>query len=123
MITVTFDNKLTEKFENYGEVLYWISDQLSATSTSDDSDNRIKLELLTQEEVDSLADYQKGVWYAEVLEEYSHFDYAVFNDLILVDIIRNIIYCEYADVMTYLDTCGISELFDISEIDICGIYE
>ena len=115
MITVTFDNKLTEQFENYGEVLCWISGQLSSTSTSEDSDNRVKLELLTQEEVESLADNQKGVWYAEVLEEYSHFDYIVFNDLILVDIIRNIIYCEYADVMKYLDTCGISELFDISE--------
>lgn len=115
MITVTFDKKLTEQFENYGEVLKWISDQLSSTSTSDDSDNRVKLELLTQEEVEFLADDQKGVW-AEVLEEYSHFDYAVFNgDLTLVDVISNIIYCTYADVLAYLDACGISELFDISE--------
>ena len=123
MITVTFDKKLTEQFENYGEVLKWISDQLSSTSTSDYSDNRVKLELLTHEEVEFLADDQKGVW-SEVLEEYSHFDYAVFyNDFTFVDIISNIIYCSYADVLTYLDACGISELFDISEIDVCGIYE
>ena len=115
MIKVTFNKRLTEQFENYGEVLKWISDQLSFNCTSDDSDNRVKLELLTQEEVGFPADDQKGVW-AEVLEEYSHFDYAVFyNDFTLVDIIRNINYCTYADVLAYLDACGISELFDISE--------
>lgn len=115
MITVTFDSKLTEQFINYGEVLYWISDQLSSNSTSEDSDNRVKLELLTQEEVKFLADDQKGVW-SEVLEDWSQFDYAVFyNDFTFVDIIRNIVYCTYADVLAYLDACGISELFDISE--------
>ena len=115
MITVTFDNKLTEQFENYGDVLKWISDQLSSNSISDDSDDRVKLELLTQEELEFLSDDQKRVW-AEVLEEYSPFDYAVFyNDLIFVDIIDDIIYCEYEDVLKYLDICGISELFDISE--------
>ena len=115
MITVTFDKKLTEQFENYCEVLKWISDQLSSTNTSGDSDNRVKLELLTQEEVELLADDQKGVW-SEILEEWSDFDYAVFyNDLIFVDIIDDIIYCEYEDVLKYLDICGISELFDISE--------
>ena len=115
MITVTFDKKLTEQFENYGEVLKWISDQLSSNSISDDSDDRVKLELLTQEELEFLSDDQKRVW-AEVLEEYSPFDYAVFyNDFTFVDVISNIIYCTYADVLAYLDACGISELFDISE--------
>ena len=123
MIKVTFDKKLTEQFENYGEVLKWISDQLSSASISSDSDNRVKLELLTQEEVEFLAGDQNGIW-SEVLDEYSHFDYAVFyNDFTFVDVISNIIYCTYADVLSYLDACGISELFDISEIDICGIYE
>lgn len=117
MITVTFDNKLTEQFENYGEVLKWISDQLSSTSTSDDSDNRVKLELLTQEEVEFLADDQKGVW-AEILEEYSHFDYAVFsldNGHTFMGIIRNIDSFTDADVLSYLDDCGILYLFDITE--------
>lgn len=123
MIKVTFDKKLTEQFENYGEVLKWISDQLSSNSISDDSDDRVKLELLTQEEVEFLAGDQNGIW-SEALDEYSHFDYAVFyNDFTLVDVIGNIIYCTYADVLEYLDACGISELFDISEIDVCGIYE
>ena len=123
MIKVTFDKKLTEQFENYGEVLKWISDQLSSASISSDSDNRVKLELLTQEEVEFLAGNQNGIW-SEVLDEYSHFDYAVFyNDFTFVDVIGNIIYCTYYDVLEYLDACGISELFDISEIDICGIYE
>ena len=126
MIKVTFDKKLTEQFENYGEVLKWISDQLSSNSISDDSDDRVKLELLTQEEVEFLADNtcdQKGVW-AEALKEYGHFGYAVFNgDSTLVDVISNISYFTRADVLAYLDACGISELFDISEIDICGIYE
>ena len=114
MITVTFDNKITEQFENYGDVLKWISDQLSFNSASDDSDNRVKLELLTQEEVEFLADDQKGIW-EEVLKEYGHFGYAVFNgDLALVDVISNISYFTRADVLAYLDACGISELFDIS---------
>ena len=114
MITVTFDKKLTEQFENYGEVLKWIGDQLSSTSTGDNSDNRVKLELLTQEEVEFLADDQKGVW-AEVLKEYGHFGYAVFNgNLALVDVISNISYFTRADVLAYLEACGISELFDIS---------
>ena len=114
MITVTFDEKLTEQFENYGEVLKWISDQLSSTSTSDNSDNRVKLELLTQEEVEFLADDQKGIW-AETLKEYGHFGYAVFNgDSTLVDVISNISYFTRTDVLEYLETCGISELFDIS---------
>ena len=115
MITVTFDNKITEQFENYGEVLKWISDELTATSTSENSDNRVKLELLTQEEVEFLADDQKGVW-AETLKEYGHFGYAMFNgDSTLVDVISNISYFTHADVLSYLDACGISELFDISE--------
>ena len=115
MIKVTFDKKLTEQFENYGEVLKWISDQLSSASTSDDSDNRVKLELLTQEEVEFLADDQKGVW-AETLKEYGHFGYAMFNgDSTLVDVISNISYFTHADVLSYLDACGVSELFDISE--------
>ena len=114
MITVTFDKKLTEQFENYGEVLKWISDQLSSNSTSDDSDDRVKLELLTQEEVESLAYDHKGVW-DETLKEYGHFGYAVFNgDLALVDVISNISYFTRADVLAYLDACVISELFDIS---------
>ena len=123
MITVTFDNKLTEQFENYGEVLKWISDQLSSASISSDSDNRVKLELLTQEEVEFLAGDQNGIW-SEVLDEYSHFDYAVFyNDFTFVDVIGNIIYCTYADVLSYLDACGILDLFDITELDLFGITE
>lgn len=114
MITVTFDKKLTEQFENYGEVLKWISDQLSSNSTSDDSDNRVKLELLTQEEVEFLADDQKGIW-SEVLAEYSHFDYVVYNWDTIVDVIVNINYCTNSDVLAYLEACGISELFDIAE--------
>jgi len=114
MIKVTFDKKLTEQFENYGEVLKWISDQLSSASISDDSDDRVKLELLTQEEVEFLADDQKGIW-AEILKEYGHFGYAVFNgDSTLVDVISNISYFTRTDVLTYLEACGISELFDIS---------
>ena len=117
MIIVTFDNKLTEQFENYGDVLKWISDELTATSTSDYSDNRVKLELLTQEEVEIIAGDQNGIC-AEVLDEYSNFDYAVFNldnDPTFVDIILNINSCTYADVLFYLDACGILDLFDISE--------
>ena len=117
MITVTFDKKLTEQFENYGEVLKWISDQLSCTSISDDSDNRVKLELLTQEDIEFLADDHDGLW-ANVLAEYSHFDYAVFNldnDHTFVDVILNINSCTYADVLEYLDACGILDLFDITE--------
>ena len=126
MITVTFDNKLTEQFENYGEVLYWISDQLSCTSISDDSDNRVKLELLTKEEIQFLADDDhEGLW-ANVLAEYSHFDYAVFsldNDHTFVDVIYGITSCTYADVVSYLDACGILDLFDITELDLLGITE
>ena len=117
MIKVTFDKKLTEQFENYGEVLKWISDQLSSASISSDSDNRVKLELLTKEELQFLADDHEGLW-ANVLAEYSHFDYAVFNldnDHTFVDVILNINSCTYADVLSYLDACGISELFDIYE--------
>ena len=115
MITVTFDKKLTEQFENYGEVLKWISDELTATSTSENSDNRVKLELLTQEEVEFLAGVQNGIW-SEVLDEYSHFGYAVFyNDFTLVDVIGNINSCTYYDVMECLDACDISELFYITE--------
>ena len=117
MVTVTFDEKLTEQFENYGEVLKWISDQLSSTSTGDNSDNRVKLELLTQGEVEFLADNtldQKGIL-AGILKEYGHFGYAVFNgDSTLVDVISNISYFTRADVLAYLEACGISELFDIS---------
>lgn len=115
MITVTFDQKLTEQFENYGELLKWISDQLSSTSISDDSDNRVKLELLTQEDIEFLADDQKGIW-SEVLDEYSHFDYVVFyGDNQFVDVIYGITSCTYADVVSYLDACGILDLFDITE--------
>ena len=115
MITVTFDNKLTEQFENYGEVLKWISDELTATSTSENSDNRVKLELLTQEEVEFLAGDQNGIW-SEVLDEYSHFGYAVFyNNHTFMGIIRNIDSLTDADVLSYLDDCGILELFDITE--------
>lgn len=114
MITVTFDNKLTEQFENYGEVLKWISDELAATSTRDHSDHRVKLEMLTQEEVEFLADDKKGIW-AETLKEYGHFGYAVLNgESALVDVISNISYFTRTDVLAYLETCGISELFDIS---------
>ena len=38
MITVTFDNKLTEQFENYGEMLKWVNDELAANSLSEYSD-------------------------------------------------------------------------------------
>ena len=118
MITVTFDNKLTEQFENYGEVLKWISDELTLTSLSEYSDPRVKLELLTKEEIQFLAnDDHEGLW-ANVLAEYSHFDYAVFNldnDHTFVDVILNINSCTYADVLSYLDACGISELFYITE--------
>ena len=117
MIKVTFDKKLTEQFENYGEVLYWISDQLSSASISSDSDNRVKLELLTKEEIQFLADDHEGLW-ANVLAEYSNFDYAVFNldnDNTFLCIIRNIDYLTDADVLSYLDDCGILYLFDITE--------
>ena len=115
MIKVTFDKKLTEQFENYGEVLKWISDELTATSTSENSDDRVKLELLTQEELDFLSDDQKRVW-AEVLEEYSPFDYAVFyNDFTFLDIIRSIDSLTYYDVLSYLDDCEILNLFKITE--------
>ncbi len=117
MITVTFDKKLTEQFENYGEVLKWISDQLSSASISSDSDNRVKLELLTKEEIQFLADDHEGLW-ANVLAEYSHFDYAVFNldnDHTFMGIIRNIDSLTYYDVLSYLDDCGILYLFNISE--------
>ena len=117
MITVTFDKKLTEQFENYGEVLKWISDQLSSNSISDDSDDRVKLELLTQEDIKFLADDHDGLW-ANVLAEYSHFDYAVFNldnDHTFVGVIRNINSFTYYDVLDCLDDFDISDLFDISE--------
>ena len=117
MITVTFDNKLTEQFENYGDVLKWISDELTATSTSENSDNRVKLELLTKEEIQFLADDHEGLW-ANVLAEYSNFDYSVFNldnDHTFLGIIRNIDYLTDADVLSYLDDCGILYLFDITE--------
>lgn len=115
MITVTFDNKLTEQFENYGDVLKWISDELTATSTSDYSDHRVKLELLTKEEIQFLADDQEGIW-AAVLDEYSHFDYVVYcGKSYLLDVIRNINSCTYADVVSFLDDCDISDLFDITE--------
>lgn len=119
MITVTFDNKLTEQFENYGDVLKWISDELTATSTSDYSDPRVKLELLTQEEVQFLADDQKGIW-SDVLYKYSHFDYIVycgkfyFLDVIVGSIV-NINSCTYTDVVSCLEDCGILDLFDITE--------
>ena len=115
MITVTFDNKLTEQFENYGDVLKWISDELTATSTSENSDHRVKLELLTKEEIQFLADDQEGIW-ADVREEYRHFDYIVYcGRFDFVYVIIDINSCTYADVLEYLDACGISELFDISE--------
>ena len=115
MITVTFDNKLTEQFENYGEVLKWISDELTATSTSENSDNRVKLELLTKEEIQFLADDQDGLW-ADLREEYSHFDYIVYyGNSDFVNVIRNINSCTYYDVLEYLDACDISELFYITE--------
>ena len=115
MITVTFDQKLTEQFENYGDVLKWISDELTATSTSDYSDYRVKLELLTKEEIQFLADDQDGVW-ADVLEEYGHFDYVVYcGRFDFVYVIIDINSCTYADVLEYIDACGILDLFDISE--------
>ena len=114
MIKVTFDKKLTEQFENYGEILKWISDQLSSASISSDSDNRVKLELLTKEEIQFLADDQKGIW-SEVLAEYSHFDYVVYNGDTIIGIIRNIDSFTYYDVLSYLDDCGILYSFDISE--------
>ena len=117
MITVTFDKKLTEQFENYGEVLKWINNELTATSITVYSDYRVKLELLTKEYIEFLADDQDGLW-ANVLAEYSHFDYAVFNldnDHTFVDVILNINSCTYADVLSYLDACGILDLFDITE--------
>ena len=115
MIKVTFDKKLTEQFENYGEVLKWISDELTATSTSDYSDHRVKLELLTKEEVEFLADDQEGIW-ADVLEEYSYFDYAVYyGHFDFMDVIMDINSCTRVDVLTYLYDCDISKLFYISE--------
>ena len=115
MITVTFDNKLTEQFENYGDVLKWISDELTATSTSENSDHRVKFELLTKEEIQFLADDQEGIW-ADVLYKYRHFDYIVYcGRFDFVYVIIDINSCTYADVLEYLDACGISELFDISE--------
>lgn len=115
MITVTFDKKLTEQFENYGEVLKWISDELTAINTSDHSDHRVKLELLTKEEVQFLADDQDGIW-ADVRDEYSHFDYIVYcGRFDFVYVIVNINSCTYYDVLEYLEACGISELFDIVE--------
>ena len=115
MITVTFDHKLTEQFENYGDVLKWISDELTATSASEYSDNRVKLELLTKEEVQFLADDQDGIW-ADVLEEYTHFDYIVYcGNFDFVYVILNINYCTYYDVFEYIETCGILDLFDITE--------
>ena len=115
MITVTFDNKITEQFENYGEVLKWISDELTATSTSDYSDHRVKLELLTKEEIQFLADDHDGLW-ANVLTLYSHFDYAVFyREFIFIGVIRNIDSLTYYDVLSFLDDCGILYLFNISE--------
>ena len=114
MITVTFDKKLTEQFENYGEVLKWISDELTATSTSDYSDPRVKLELLTKEEVEFLADDQDGIW-ADVLSRYSHFDYVVYYGRFdFVDVILNIDSCTGVDVWVHLKACGILDLFDIS---------
>ena len=117
MITVIFDNKLTEQFENYGNVLKWINDELAVTSLSEYSDLRVKLELLTEEEIQFLADDPGGLW-ANVLDEYSHFDYAVFsldNDHTFMGIIRNIDSFTYYDVLSYLDDCGILYLFNISE--------
>ena len=117
MIAVTFDNKLTEQFENYGDVLKWISGELTATSTSDYSDPRVKLELLTKEEIQFLADDQKGIW-ANIIAEYSHFDYAVFsldNDHIFAGAIRNINSFTYYDLLDCLHDFDISDLFDISE--------
>lgn len=35
MIKVTFNNKISEQFENYGEVLEWVSEELSFNSTSE----------------------------------------------------------------------------------------
>ncbi len=114
MITVTFDNKITEQFENYGDVLKWVSDELTATSLSEYSDPRVKLELLTKEEIQFLADDQEGIW-ADVLEEYSYFDYVVYyGHFDFVDVILNINSCTHADVLEYLDACGILDLFDIS---------
>lgn len=117
MITVTFDNKLTEQFENYGDVLKWINDELAVTSLREYSDPRVKLELLTKEEIQFLADDHDGLW-ANVLAEYSHFDYAVFsldNDHTFMGIIMNIDSLTYYDVLSYLDDCGILYLFNISE--------
>ena len=117
MITVTFDNKLTEQFENYGDILKWISDELAVTSLSKYSDPRVKLELLTKEEIQFLADDHGGLW-ANVIAERSHFDYAVFsldNDHTFVGTIMNIDSLTYYDVLSCLDDCGISELFDIYE--------
>jgi hypothetical protein len=118
MITVTFDNKLTEQFENYGEVLKWVNDELAATSLSEYSDPRVKLELLTKEEIQFLAnDDHDGIW-ANVIAEYNHFDYAVFNldnDHKFVGAILNINSLTYTDVLSFLDDCGILYLFNISE--------
>ena len=115
MITVTFDNKLTEQFENYGDVLKWISDELTATSTSDNSDYRVKLELLTKEEIQFLADDHDGLW-ADLREEYGHFNYIVScGNSDFVDVIRNIKSLTYYDVLSCLDDCGILDLFDIKE--------
>ena len=123
MITVTFDNKITEQFENYGDVLKWISDELTATSTSDYSDHRVKLELLTKEEIQFLADDQDGLW-ADVREEYSHFDYIVYcGRFDFVYVVMDINSCTYTDVLEYLDACGILDLFDITELDLFGITE
>lgn len=117
MITVTFDNKLTEQFENYGDVLKWINDELAVFSLSEYSDPRVKLELLTKEEIQFLADDYGGLW-ANVLAEYSHFDYAVFsldNDHTFMGIIGNIDSFTYYGLLSYLDDCGILYLFNISE--------
>lgn len=117
MITVTFDNKLTEQFENYGDVLKWINDKLAVTSLSEYSDPRVKLELLTKEEIQFLADDHEGLW-ANVLAEYSHFDYAVFkfdNDHTFMGIIMNIDSFTYYGLLSYLYDCGILYLFNISE--------
>ena len=115
MITVTFDHKLTEQFENYGDVLKWISDELTATSASEYSDPRVKLELLIKEEVQFLDDDQYRLW-VDVRDEYGHFDGILYyGNFDFVCVIVNINSCTYADVLAYLGACGISELFDISE--------
>ena len=94
-----------------------VNDELAATSLSEYSDPRVKLELLTKEEIQFLANDYEGLW-ANVLAEYSNFDYAAFNldsDHTFMGIIMDIDSFTYYGLLSYLYDCGILYLFCISE--------